>query len=685
MDYNNLTDQEVEARIAELERSSGKGGGGSGAAGSVPAASSSAPAKPYAELSDEEVEKRIAKLEAEAPAPVVQEMHPAFGDADRFVVKNFAADDNAALNYLQRKHPNLEVALDEKTGQIKARSKDGKEQAYRVLDPDQGIFKTLTSGAGLKEGLRDLGDIGYDALSGVGTSVATAAGGLAGVGAGGVGAIPTAMAAGGAASTGFEGLRQGLGSLLGIEDNFSGASLAGAGIGGAVSPLLLGTGGQVGSAMGKKILGAGMSDAAKLAAQKSQRGAAGLAWDNVGAPLARTAGAKIGSAFSGVGEEALRAVGDENKAFRQALKDPEGILKFIESAGDDVDAKFLAKKQDAYGRLQAALGEAADADVDLSSVKDRLKHAIREAEGQKAARKGTGGSSEILDSLKEAFEKHFVYDDTVKIPTQSMQPTGLLDASGQPVMRAVEGATEQTVRRELSTLTPQAAMELSSDLAELANLQAMKAGQVTGNRFAGATKAEKRLQMLGGDLKRELDSRIDAVVPEEAMPARQEYGQILGLEKAINDITKNPRQAFANLRNADKTSNLPNKQMMRRADRVIGTNLEKQSGMAEALETYAPGQKSFFSKLGSLKSIPAGAIGGVAGGLLAQQNEVSPWLGGVGGAMVGSALGGPAAVRRYIQGGLRVKNFSPMLKTGAGVEALQEQLSPWLQMGGNEK
>lgn len=673
MDYNNLTDQEVEARIAELEGGLPRGSGAATTTGNVPAASS----PNYDALSDDEVEKRIAKLEKEAPPATVQETHPQFTDADRLVVKNFSANNEAAVNYLQKRHPNLEVSVDDASGQIKARSRDGKEPVYRVLDPDLGVLGTLTNPGEL---LRDSGDLLYDVAAGAGTGLATAAGGLAGTAAGGIGALPGGAAAGAAASTGFEGLRQGLGRLLGVEDNFDAGGLVGAGVAGAASPLLLGTGGQVASGLGRKILGEGMSDAAVVAAQKAQRGAAGLAWDNVGAPLARTVGAKFGAAVSGVGEDALRAVGDENKAFRQAIKDPEGVLNFVENVGGDVDAKFLAKKQDAYGRLQSALGEAADESVDLSTVKDRLKNAIREAQSQAGERKGTGGSSEILESLKEAFQKHFVYGDTIDIPTQSMKASGILDASGNPVMHSVTGSTKQTVQKELSTLSPQAAIELSGDLAELANLQAVKAGQVTGNRFAGATKAEKRLQTLGADLKRELDSRIDAVVPREAMPARREYGELLGLEKSINKLTQNPSQAFANLRNADMTSNLAKKQLLRRADRVVGTNLEKQAGMAEALETYAPGRRSFFSKLSSLKSIPAGAAGGLAGGIIAQQNEVSPWLGGVGGAMVGSALGGPAAMRRYIQGGLRVKNFSPLLKTGMGAQALEE-MNPWLQMG----
>lgn len=152
---------------------------------------------------------------------VVQEMHPELSTIDRLVIKNFASSPEAGVDYLRMKHPDLEVK--QIKGQTVVRKKD--EPYWRVLDPDTGILS-----AGLGENLRDVGDLAYDALSGVGVGAATTAGAT-------LGNIPGAAMAGGAASAGAEALRQKIGAMAGIPQEINPTDVMVAGGFGAALPV----------------------------------------------------------------------------------------------------------------------------------------------------------------------------------------------------------------------------------------------------------------------------------------------------------------------------------------------------------------------------------------------------------------------------------------------------------------
>jgi hypothetical protein len=288
MDLAKLSDSELDARIAAMQ------------------------SQPVNQLSDADLDAKIAELSKNG-APTIQEMHPDFTAADRLVVKNFSNNNEAAVNYLQKRHPTLEIKVDDKSKQILARKRDGSEAGYRTLDPDTGFFSNP------KEMLQDLGDVGYDILSGVGTSAATAAGGVAGVGAGGIGALPAAALAGAGASTGLEGLKQSIGKALGVGE-FDGSDLAAAGVAGAVSPLLFGTGASA-AQLAKK----GITDEA---AQLAQRGAFGRGWDVAKDKVLPWVGEKV----SGVSGDALRTLGQKYDDLLALEKDPMAITNLTEKA-----------------------------------------------------------------------------------------------------------------------------------------------------------------------------------------------------------------------------------------------------------------------------------------------------------------------------------------------------------------
>lgn len=151
---------------------------------------------------------------------VIQEMHPEFTVVDRLAVKNLAENNEAAVNYLQKKHPDLQIKVDDVSGEIVARKRDGSEAAYRVLDPDTGIFSSP------KEFGMDLADT----ISSVGQGAAAVGGSIAGAAGGPVGSIT-----GGATTAAtYNALKQRLAQELGLRDRLDAGETLREGVAGAI-------------------------------------------------------------------------------------------------------------------------------------------------------------------------------------------------------------------------------------------------------------------------------------------------------------------------------------------------------------------------------------------------------------------------------------------------------------------
>ncbi len=665
-DYSQLTDAELDARINALKA------GGSGApppsAPAAPSPTGGAPAvSPYAGLSDTELDERLASARqlAAGVIPTKQEMHPDFTDADRLVVKNFATNNEAATNYLQKRHPNLEISVDKTSQQLRARRRDGSEKEYRVLDPENGFFGTLARPGEL---LRDVGDVGYDVASGIGSGVATAAAGVAGAAAsGGALAIPAAMAGGAASSAGLEGLKQAIGSQLGLENNYDGTDIAIAGGAGAISPLLFGTG-----AGAKQVAKAGVT-------QASQRGLPGMAWDGVKSSVLP----RMGASASGASKEAVKTLGTHYDDLARLEKDPLAITNFTREAGQNVRKKLGAAKNQAYGVYQAGLQEAQDAGamVDVSDVSLPLKEAIERAQELADESPGNEASHELVSQLREQFKKHFIKTEEVTVPEQVRDAlTGAMMDTGK--------VTTKTVQRELDVLSPRAAADLERRLGEMGELSLLKPdGLGAGNRHGNASNDEKAIRELGAAMKNILGEHLDAVLPEGAMAARRRTGEIINLQKRAATLIKSPQKAFSSLRNADKTPNATTAELFSQLDREFSTDLVDRAHMMDAYATFGKPSSVPLSGAGSTstsRSIPAAATGTAIGGTLGYYggpNEDRGFYGAVGafgGGALGSMGGSPAMIRRYIKAGLGAQRLNQglgPLRPGLGGQALQ---SPWL-------
>ncbi len=627
MDYAKLSDDELDRMLAEEKTKLAPAT--KGTAQLVPETGGGISSDPYAGMTDAELDAAIAsEAKKLGGTPVVQEMHPAFSAADRLVVKNFTNNNEAAVNYLQKRHPNLEVKVDDDSGQIQARARDGSEPEYRVLDPDTGFFS--------KDILSDVGDIGYDALAGVGTSAATAAAGLAG-GAGtlGVGALPAAAAGGAAASGSLELLRQKLGNMFGVEQDTDWLQTGLATGAGAASPLLFGTGATAGQ-IAKTAATAGLDDAGRAALAASQRGAIGRTWDAAKSGLLP----KIGEKASGVSADALRGLGKNYDELLRMETNPNAVTDLGKATGKNVGRTLREAKQVAWGEYQGALDSVGDELVDVSAAREALEGALAEADDLAAAA-GTDASKSLSARLRTEFNKYFTKE----------VPTGEVDELGAAI----------TQRVPLDALPTKAAAQLDRQLGELADLGKLGgASNVRGGvgaRFgAGDSFEDKAVAQAAMSAKERLQAALDEVLPEGALAAKGRYGEIANIEKELKPLLKTPDKAFRTLRNLGRGPNRAKQELFNQVDQQFGTDLIPRAELAETFATFAkPGALPLSSGgvSGLARSAGLGALGAGAGYYLGKTQGEGSGLGGmmIGGAL-GGLLGGPAAMRQYVRAGL---------------------------------
>lgn len=582
---------------------------------------------------------------------VVQEMHPAFSTTDRWKVKNFANNNEASVNYLQKKYPQLEVAVD-RNGQIKARSRDGSDGGvYKVLDPDKGFPGNLNPLSG--EFYRDLGDIAYDVVDAGATGIATLAGGLAGGLAGSApGALAGGAAAGGSTSALMNALKQGIGKLSGIEQDFDPTDVAIAGGAGVASPLLFGTGGNVAGKLGKKIIGDRLNDAGKLALQKNQRGGIGRAVDRWGKPML----AKIGAASSGATSQDLMTTGKHLSKIRKLENDPKAITNFTQEAGKLVGDKSREAKQASWKAYSDAVKNT-DTRVSVDDVLTPLRQAFEEAKGL-SDELGTEAGEQLTKQLEGLKRSLFVKAKTGE---------------------------------QLTEISPLAASKLSQQLgvaAEYGSLKPVNMG--LGGQLSGLSAEEQQIAIIAGKMKNLLDKNLDSVLPDNAMAARRQYGYLSDLETRARDLIKNPKQAFSNLRNADKMGRMPDAELFGELDSVLGTDLVDRAQLMSAFgkfnkKTAATVPISNAGSTSTSRSIPLAAVGGGlgywAGSSQGGEGRGSGVIGGLLGGAAGGFLGSPAMMRRLIEAGLAGGNIHQgvgPLRTGYGKQIIEDQISPWM-------
>jgi hypothetical protein len=577
----------------------------------------------------------------EAESDTIQEMHPAIDFKDRFIVKNLATGGpEQQIAYLAKKYPDMEFVADDK-GNIKTRTMN--EEKFRVIDPDTGFFSSPT------EMLRDLSDVGSDIVGGIGTTLGTAAGGLAGIGTG-PGALLTAAGGGAAASSGIEALKQGLGSAVGLEDNIDPAQIGVAGLAGAASPLLFGTGATAANVAGKG-LAARIADVSRRtvgkegfkgvagegleAAYKAQSGLPGMAFRKITKDFAPG----VGKFLSGVDDLAIKDAAKNLDKIDQFDANPEALWEVAESKVDDLLKKVNSEEKKVWGDLSKRIAEKSKGEIDLKQAIQPYWENIQNL--QKQAKENPAGfvKNELDEALSE-FQRIW----------------------GKPKVKITPQGTFK-LDESFYKKSPSMLQKIKSEIAAVAQYD---------KRFVGGmpTKPPPSDNMIrvADKAYQGLNKSIDDIVPEAS-----------ALRKRVGEIIEDKKYIYKNLRDTDKfitkaqqasASKVKGKGMkttLESFDKKYGSSLEDARSIVNAVTT--------FSKDAPLTRQGAGAvIGGGLGYALVNQSGGTDAFGGMPGMALGALVGrqatSPAMLRKVLE--LSAKSNARGMGTGAAAKRIQD-------------
>lgn len=533
---------------------------------------------------------------------IIDEMHPKIDPMDRIIIKNFGNDIENSIGYLKKRHPSLEVktSLD---GEIIAREKGEKE--YRKLDP-----------SGFE--LQDISDIGSDVLTGIGSTAATAAGGL-------VGNLPGAMAAGAASSGGLEALRQQIGEWAGVNKGVNAGDVGMSTAFGAVSPLLFGSGqsaaGAAKAAAGEGWRGTLRSKLAGFFGQNAKasaddimsanRGLIGRGYDAFRSKLAP----KLGELSSGVSADVIRNTRDNLDEVAKIEK--EGLTPTVSQLRNEVVDAISSKKMQVGKAIENAL-DTADQPVSILPALDEFDNQITKLEKQ--------------------FDKN---------------PSETLKAKLDKILAA---KAEIFGEEPAQVLYPREAWELAKDLEVLS--KANKA-DVSGLGGATGTLAEERFKRTAGDAAKRLREGIATATANQADGGtgvlNKAYQAVESDRKMLKTILKNDATTYKKLTNIKSPSNRVEFERLKQFDKDYDTSILKNADMMQSFKTFGDAPWLAVSSKGSTstsRTIPAALAGGALGYYLGAQSGLGQGGAGIGaaaGGALGAFVGGPKALRAYMQ------------------------------------
>lgn len=576
-------------------------------------------------------------------ADIAQEMHPAFSTTDRLVVKNLANDNQSAVKYLKQKHPDLEIKVDDYSGEIIAKGKGEKD--WKVLDPDTGFFST--------DFLQDVGDVSGDIATGIGTTAATAAGGV-------MGGLPGAMAGGAVSSAALEALRQAAGQAAGVPQDMDWGSVRTSAVIGGLSPLIFGTGAtttQVAKKAAGDTLGAMNPFAGALATLKgeaapvldeagkellkSQRGLIGRGWDLYRNTLAP----KLGSMSTGVPEQAIKTMRDNPELLSQM--DAKGALGYIDDATRKNVDKVVGESTRVGQALEGVRTEASNLVNEFSGLPQDQIDALAKAAGLNAGPDLLGSLQ--VDVTKAQKPLMDLWDELVEVAGKSGSQADL-DAVGE-----VAGVIKDYFGQEKLPLD--AAFQLRQHLDELGKRSKVAQGTAQGlapstSPFSKRviTKAREAAKIINEEMDRvgQVISGQDGIAQGNAR-----YAQIQRDRAFLKKFTKDPETAYRNLSNLAQGKPVT-REILTRIDQEYGTDFLKQADNLAAYKHFSKAPFEATSGGGTTstsRTIPAAMLGGGIGYYIGANSGLGQGGAGIGagiGAPIGALLGGPKALRAYM-------------------------------------
>jgi hypothetical protein len=312
------------------------------------------------------------KLESQPQKPsfsnVNQYKSADVGFWNRFIAKNFAGDTKAAAAYIKQQKPELDVSVFDNEVVIRKKG----ETNWQPLDSSSLEFQDIT-------------DAFTDVLGGAAQGLATTAAAIpAGLATGGVAALPAGSAASAASGAGLEAARMGIGSALGIPDNFKGENVGWAGGLGAVFPLAFGV------------------DNLTKSLQQSGRGLIKRGIDKVGPSLTEI--------FSGI-DQPTQEYFKANKSKIADIYEKGGDVNLVKSGGEKL-FNYAKETKDILAKRAGETKMSAKA-VDFSKVMKTIKDAADEYKPENF--KAKYGDNPNISQAAIGERLNNIYDDLFKL------------------------------------------------------------------------------------------------------------------------------------------------------------------------------------------------------------------------------------------------------------------------------
>jgi hypothetical protein len=563
-----------------------------------------------------ELEKLRQELNVSPSADTVVNEMPE-GLKGRFIVKNFAGSPEAAIRFLQKENPDFEIKR-AGDGEIIARRKGA--DTWGRLDPE-----------GFDRG--DLGDLAFDIPAGFAQGALTAAGGVAGASLGGLGAIPAAMGASGVSGAGIEAVRQGIGSMFGLEDNLSTGDITTAGLVGAAVPGVLGTGAAT-SQIAKRAAQLGMK-ADDVAA--TQRGALGRLWDGT----TSTVGAGIGSFFSGEKPAVMRKAATMLSRLKQADTNPELRATPLRELAKDVPKKLNTERR-TVGKTLEDLFMQTDEILAPGSTQPGL---IVAGQAEQATRQGTIPKDAMMRPFQELVSE--LQEGFVDTPAQRAD----LERLASVLKNEFEGMPE--------LLTAKQAMRQKKRFEKLAKSYGLNLGQ--SGTMQGSLNNVSPIDAATASAYYQAAKNIDDVVVNrlnQKSPGlgdeylkNQEYYSVLKRTAKENQGKFRDANAVSNFLQRSSTNDVEAANLLD-LKAITGVDLEDAAVTDAAFKVFSRPNTEIRSLGGSTstsRTVPLSQAGGVAGYALGQRVGFSPFTLSSIGSTLGGKMASPAALRRYME------------------------------------
>lgn len=561
-----------------------------------------------------EEQKELAALEKELSSgaqalnvdtPIVQEQHPEIGFGTRAFLKNFSKSPDASAQFLKSK------GFDSKVVNGNVVAKKPQEKEYRVLDPE-GFD------------LQDISDVAYDIPAGVASGAATIAGGLGTlpVGSG----IPGAALAGGATSAGLEALRQKIGSMGGIQDNYSGSDIAIQGAAGAAAPALFGTG-----ATATQALKSGLS-------QASQRGLIGRAL------RPQNYLPEAAQALTGVSAQATRTFSDpEKRLIVESLKEPGAYEAFSSGVHDKIRSGLFSAKNKVGEELAEAV-KVAPIEVDITPAKSAINSQIQKLESIPKKNKAL---VEEIETLKEARDQIFKVTDGTK------------DEAGNLIYQDLPDSLPATD-----------AFELQAQLKDYANLSNIKPG-LQSRYGSGASPIEKKWMDASLNAYNKINEGLSEATQGMSKEWKAKYKELSNLQREMASKFSSPERTSKTLSTMDSQNNRYTKDLANKLKTLTNgeVDLDNEAKILEAYKYFGNTSFNPLSNQGTTstsRTIGAGSLGAALG------TYAGGPIGGAVGFGIGSGVSNPATLKSIIPAATRSGSVLNNV-----VEPVSQKLSPY--------